>query len=822
MPRIHLIGNAHLDHVWLWRWQEGFAEVKATFRSALDRLNEFVGFIFTCANACYYQWAEQNEPSMFEEIRQRVTEGRWVIAGGWWIQPDCNIPSGEAFVRHGLYSQRYFMRKFGKIASFGYNVDSFGHNAMLPQILAKSGMDYYVMRRPESHELKLPADVFWWQSPDGSRVLTSRLPYSYYANENREEIIQKYQDIKALSERQGTPMMYFYGVGNHGGGPTKLTLRILEELMVQEPGETVYSSPEQYFAEVRSNNRQLPVVTHELQHHAVGCYSAVSEIKANNRKAEGMLVSAEKAMTLASCVLNLSYDHAAVERAWQCVMFNQFHDIMGGCSIREAYDDARDFHGEALKTAAEIGNAALQTISWAIDTSGGKYAVPGKNMTWLLWEHESRGAPVVVFNSLSWDVDTAVQMNQHIESVEDENGCTLAIQTVRGSCTKEDDKWDTLFQSTIPALGYRIFWAYTQAAPKKAAEGTTLSATAVCIENEYLRIETDPETGCIRLLDKRVGTDLFEGWGAVPLVIEDVSDTWGHGVLEFRKEAGRFGSAKVSLIEAGPIRAMLRVVSHYGNSTLQQDFSLYQGSAQVEAAVKLNWQEAHRILKLSFPVRVQNPSATYEIPYGAINRPTDGAENPGQSWVDVSGVMPEGGAFGLALANNAKYSYDVLDTDLRMTVARSALYADHFGERDEFCEYMDQGIQYMKYILLPHSGTWQESGIVKRAEELLSPPTVILETFHTGVLPLKAHYVDISADNVVLTALKRAEDGEAIIVRCRETHGERCTARIRLEFCSRDWTARFGPYEIKTFLLRDGEAIMETDLLERRIQTVRK
>ena len=171
MKKVFLIGNAHLDVVWLWRWQEGLAEIKATFRSALDRMREFDDFRFSCAAAGYYEWIENNEPEMFAEIKKRVAEGRWEIVGGMYVQPDCNIPCGESFVRHGLYSQRYFLDRFGVCAETGYNVDSFGHNGNLPQILKKCGMNQYVFMRPGPHEKTLPKDLFRWESQDGSQVL---------------------------------------------------------------------------------------------------------------------------------------------------------------------------------------------------------------------------------------------------------------------------------------------------------------------------------------------------------------------------------------------------------------------------------------------------------------------------------------------------------------------------------------------------------------------------------------------------------------------------------------------------------------------------
>ena len=176
---LYMIGNAHIDPVWLWSWQEGFHEVKATFRSALDRMNEYDDFTFVASSAAFYEWIEQNDPEMFKEIQERVDQGRWQIVGGWWLEPDCNIPGGESFVRQALYGQSYFQSKFNTIARLAYNVDSFGHNGMLPQILKKSGLDYYVFMRPMPHEKELPARLFWWESEDGSRVLAFRLPFSY-------------------------------------------------------------------------------------------------------------------------------------------------------------------------------------------------------------------------------------------------------------------------------------------------------------------------------------------------------------------------------------------------------------------------------------------------------------------------------------------------------------------------------------------------------------------------------------------------------------------------------------------------------------------
>ncbi len=821
--KIHMIGNAHLDPVWLWRWQEGYAEIKATFRSALDRLNEFPDFVFTCAGAAYYQWVEENAPEMFEEIRKRVREGRWVIVGGWWIQPDCNLPSGESFARHGLYSQRYFLEKFGVTAKVGYNVDSFGHHGMLPQILKKSGMDYYVFMRPGEHEKHLDTDLFWWESGDGSRVLTFRIPFNYGNWWPEGEAVEgKAKAVKELAEKRGHDYMNFFGVGNHGGGPTIANLKTIERLR-KEWGEDaiVISSPNAYFQAVEQANVDIPVLRDDLQHHASGCYSTHSESKAANRRAEHRLLTAEKFASFAHHLLSLPYPHDKIQHAWQNVLFNQFHDIMGGCSIKEAYDDARESHGESLHIAAVTLNAALQKISWSIDTMRDEIESLSKDMDWMLWEQKDAGVPLVVFNPLSWDVHAPIQVNKIVRSVTDENGNAVETQRVRGSRTNgRDDKYDTVFMGHIPAMGYRVYWMYLQKQFTAAEPARTLTAEPNALENEWYRLEIEPHTGYIkRLFDKKQNVEVFDGRGAVPVVVDEYdSDTWAHGIFEFRNEIGKFSDAEVKLIESGPLRAKLRVTNRYNRSVLRQDFIIYRDKPGIEVQVKLDWREQHKMLKLSFPVNVQQPKATYEIPYGYIERPVNGEEEPGQQWLDVSGILPANGnrSYGLTLLNDAKYSFDVKHSDMRMTVVRGAIFADHFGVRDDLCEFMDQGVQEFKYALVPHAGDWREADAAKKAYELNVPPVHIIETYHKGSLPQKYEGIRVSANNVIVTAFKKAEDGDGYIVRCYEAAGRADRAEIEIPMLNRKWTAEFGKCEIKTFRIpvNPDDEVAEVNLLE--------
>ncbi|MEG1075352.1 MAG: alpha-mannosidase, partial [Ruthenibacterium sp.] len=367
---IHMIGNAHIDPVWLWRWQDGFSEVKATFQSALDRMEEYEDFIFTCGSSIFYQWVEKNEPAMFEKIRQRVAEGRWVIVGGWLLQADGNQPSGESFARQALYGQRYFLSRFGVCARVGYSVDSFGHNGMLPQLLQKSGMDAYVFMRPQVSDLALPASAFWWQSPDGSRVRACRLPIGYNTNVSGSNPLQeRHARVLQMAEHESSDLMQFYGV---------------HELQKNPDVNVIFSSPNAFFDALKG--KDLPVVNKELQHFSSGCYSAHSKTKKDNRRAEQALLRAEAMSALCAGLLpEESNKGPSLQGAWEKVLFNQFHDILCGTSIEDAYQDAADFFGYACTLAAQEENSAAQSIAWQIDTMQEPPFALSKEQDGILW-----------------------------------------------------------------------------------------------------------------------------------------------------------------------------------------------------------------------------------------------------------------------------------------------------------------------------------------------------------------------------------------------------------------------------------------------------
>ena len=304
----------------------------------------------------------------------------------------------------------------------------------------------------------------------------------------------------------------------------------------------------------------------------------------------------------------------------------------------------------------------------------------------------------------------------------------------------------------------------------------SVSGNDTTLENEHLRLSIDPATGAIgSLYDKRHQLEVFCGPAARAIVIDDPSDTWSHGVHRFDKQIGVFAATRVRLVEQGPVQATLRVESAYGNSTLAQEFTLYHGLDVIEVRVTVDWREQFKALALSFPVDLRFFKATYEIPYGQIERPADGEEEPGQSWIDLSGEARAAGVpYGLSLLNDGKYSFSVTDRDMRMTVLRSPIYAHHdpaVPEPGEPYSFIDQGIQRFSYTLLPHAGGWAQAGTVRRAAELNCRPIALAETYHAGTLPQRDSYLVAEPENIVVSAVKRAEEGDDLIVRCYEASG---------------------------------------------------
>ncbi len=781
---LHMVGNAHIDPVWMWCWQDGFQEIKATFRSALDRMREYDGFVFTASSAAFYEWVERNDPAMFNEIAARVAEGRWQVVGGWWVEPDCNVPSGESFARHALYAQRYFQEKFGITCRTGYAIDSFGHSGALPQILRLSGMSRYVFMRPARHEKALPRNLFTWQGDEGSEVLCFRLPFDYctWGEQLKAHIGRcagEYQDERGL--------MCFYGVGNHGGGPTRQNLDSIQALDGEDSTKLILSSPDRYFDEAEEMGGPLMVVAGELLHHASGCYSAHSGIKQWNRRAENRLLSAEKWSAVANAQLGLDDPARDLAKAWKKVLFNQFHDIMAGTCLMEAYEDSRDELGLALSVSADALNDALQALSWRID-------IP----------HAEGERPLVAFNPHGFDARWPLELecatpDTNMRLLDDE-GRPVPYQLGRSSVAS-NGRSKLCFLGELPAMGYRTY----RLSPTEGYERPPVDAVAqpLVLQNEFLSCAFDPGTGhIVSLRVPGLDAELLRGPGAVAQLIQDDSDTWSHAVLHFEQLAGTMHCKSCTRVESGPVRDVVRVVSCWAQSTLVQEFILYKGMPHLLVKTTVDWRQSRTALKLRFPVNLNYCHVTAKSAYGYADRELDGEEYPMHGWLDITGATPgrDGQIAGLSLLNDAKYSYDAHDRALHVTLLRSPFYANHepfVVAPDMDYPVVDQGVQHFQYAIAPHLGGWQDAETVRGEALLNQPPVVLPETFHRGDLPQSHSFARVMGDGVLLTALKLAEDGSGDwIAHLEQVTRRAAEATLVLPLLGRQETVGFRPGEV--------------------------
>ncbi|MBQ7380430.1 MAG: hypothetical protein IJW70_12215, partial [Clostridia bacterium] len=720
------------------------------------------------------------DPEMFREIQARVAEGRWNLVGGWYLQPDCNMPAGESFARHALISQRYFKEKFGVTARTGYNVDSFGHNASLPKLLQGAGMSRYVFMRPMEHEKHLDFDHFLWKSDDGSEVVTSRIRQYYGPPDEMASIAA----IDRVCAEDGIPRMAFYGIGNHGGGPSA---RLLDTLSTNMQAHQTFASVDDFFDALDTAN--LPTHTTELQHHARGCYSAVSAVKRANRAAEENLLTAERLCLLANRLVGVPYPKTELRKAWENVLFNQFHDILAGCCIESAYKDAMYLYGEAMAITERAINKAMQAVAMHVETARGHD--PGElcNKHFLTWEHKDLGTPVLVFNPHAFPVKALLHRRADCKSMTDEQGKEIPCQQVRGEATNcTHDLYETAFIAELPAYGYRLYRYF----PTK--EQTTafpcVKAEQYALENECIRAEFDPGSGELcRLTDKKSGRVICNRPTGAVLLDESECDTWAHNRFDLGPLCGRFEEPRFEILEQGAVCAVLRTTHRCGENTLARTYTLAAGSDQLQVTVEARVCEPHRALKLTFPAENE---VTCEIPFGTITRPLCNGEEPFGKWFASAG---------LGIANEGKYGYDSTQTEIRMTVLRTAVYADHYGVRDGRYHYMDMDTHTAQYIVFPYTTT---SDAHKRAAVLNAPLRSVNASFHHGNLPESFCGIEGSENSLLISAIKQGEDGKNFVLRCWESEGKQVNGTVTL--LGKQIQVALSPYSVST-VNEDGKKL---------------
>jgi alpha-mannosidase len=791
---------------WLWPWTETVEVVRDTFTTALQLMREYPGFTYAQSSVQDYDWLREKYPAEFREIQQRVKEGRWELVGGMWVEPDLNMPDGEGLVRQLLVGTRFFKKYFDKETTIGWNPDSFGYSWQLPQIYKRSGFDTFVTQKMSWNETTtFPHKLFWWESPDGSRVLTY-FPHGYSGGVNPVSLSQDIADYSA--QTKFPEIMHLYGVGDHGGGPTRQMLD--EAVKMESPSatypKTVFSTARQFFDDVESSiqkgDLKPPVWSDELylQYHR-GCYTTQSETKRLIRYNEELLQNAEKFASLAYVSAKRPYDNGAFEDIWKRVLFDHFHDIMPGSGIGINYADAERNLTDASLRSQKILDGALDDLNSGIDTSG-------------------VGIAVVVYNSLSWDRTAPVTVEvhapaagQHLE-VRDSAGQPLASQIV-----SEAPYTLQAMAKRVPALGYEVL--HVVSVPGARTPASALKVNGTEIENEFLRLKIDPKTGCVTsLVNKADGKEAVApgGCGNLLQAFKDVPRTQDAWEIRFDQDEWDLKQPKeVKVVENGLERVVVRINHVFQSSTIQQDLIVYAGVPRVDVNTRVNWQEQHILLKAAFPVNVQATRATFEIPYGTIQRPTTRNtpeekamfEVPALRWGDISDATQ-----GFSLLNASKYGYDAVGSTIRLSLLRSP----QMPAPDN--RIADQGFHEFTYALYAHSGDWKAGNTMRQGYELNYPLIATVTQPHAGTLPGKHSWARVEQGNVILTVMKKAEDDDGVIFRFYEFEGkaaqvklqlpekavsaletnlmEKHAAPLALAPDGRSVTVPAGPYEIKT------------------------
>ncbi len=791
---IDLVGNSHIDAAWLWRWRETVDVVKRTWGTAVKLMDKYPRMRFAASAARYYAWLDSVAPDTLRAIQRLAREGRWAPVGGWWVEPDANLPSGESLVRQGLYGQRAFIRYFGEPARVGWLPDTFGYAWTLPQILRGQGLEYFVtqkLRWNDTNEWPSSLDLFWWQGPDGSRVLTY-IPYGY---DNDLEGADLASQWKATKDSAAVPtMLTLYGVGDHGGGPT---MRMLERRRMLQRLPAFPTLRDVRPAEALDRMRDAtpdstPTIADELylEYHR-GVYTTHAAMKAWNRHLEALLGAAEAAATAAAAPPSrAAYPRAALTDAWEKVLFNQFHDLLPGSGIAPIYVDAVADYRAAQAEADSVLDASLRALAAARDTRPPR---PGLR-------------PYVVFNP-----DARPRAGVARLAVTPALAPPLAFDA-RGRRLPSTLRGDTLLVRLreVPGTGTALVFVGARAADAAGARGAApLSAPApaalenAVLENAFLRVAIDPRTGDVaRLRDLRSGRDLIApGAEANALVmLEDRPRDWDAWNIDDLNGARTPLDRDVSVGPARRDGLGRAIVVHRGAAGVgaTQRYFLPDSAARLDVETTVEWHASHELLKASFPLALHVDSVHAEIPYGVIARTTrpttsrDSArfEAPMQRWLDAGGR-----GVGVALVNDGKYGYDAHGDTVRLTLLRSPKYPD---------PNTDMGTHRFTYSIVPHAGDWRAGAIRDAVLELNAPLRALEVASHaappavsTGASsrdrpapgapgPAEAGggtadgYLRLRGEGVVVGALKRAEDGGGIVVRLVETHGRAADATLRL------------------------------------------
>ncbi|MGN1478442.1 MAG: glycoside hydrolase family 38 C-terminal domain-containing protein [Acutalibacteraceae bacterium] len=806
MKEIKLICNAHLDPVWLWRRDEGMAEAISTFRVAAKFCRLYDGFVFNHNEAVLYEWIEENEPELFEEIRELVKLGKWKIMGGWYLQPDCLMPSGESIIRQIKYGRKYFSEKFGVTPTTAINFDSFGHSRGLVQILKKCGYDSYIHMRPSD---STPKNDYIWEGYDGSRICAHRTKTGY--NTARGTMAENIDNFIQNKAEKGCNLM-LWGIGNHGGGPSKEDLDQIEKYIKTHPETKItHSYCEDYFEQLDKIN--LPTVRSSLVHCMIGCYTSMVKIKQAHRKLENEIAVCEKLLAASET----DYDKTKLEEAEKALIFCEFHDILPGSIIKKAENDSLQLLNYGSEIVSRLSTKAFFSLC-----RGQEKCADGE-------------IPILVFNphpyTVTQCIETEFQLadqnwsdNEYtIAKVYDEYGAPLPTQNEKEDCSFSLDwRKRVAFNAQLKPMSINRFNC------KLEVIKSPCRPIAECDENEShfiinsgkLIVFISKTSGLIDKYEVN-GVDYLKKDSARIDVYKDNEDPWGMTVDGFynrigefkllsKKEANLFNGypdaeyANVRVIENGKVRCKIQAIFKHDNSFAVVTYTIPKQHEYIDINIKLVSNDPNVMYKLTFESTLTSPDFVGQSMFGREKMPTDGKEATYQKWC---GLFESDKCF--AVLNKGTYGGSSKDGNVNISLLRTPVYSAHpINDRpiadDRLSHnHIDIGEREFDYRL-----TIKSEHLDKEAEIFNQSP-YSLSFFPSGDGVKKETAVSLNNEDVIMTAYKITSEGKKLV---RLYNSVNRPSKVIIKMQEGQFEIDLTAYEVKTILVAPGQ-MKETDMI---------
>ena len=801
-PTVHLICNAHLDPVWQWRWEEGCAEALSTFGNAVDLLKEHGRFVFNHNEAILYQWVRRYDPALFKQIQKLVREGRWCVSGGWYLQPDVNFPGTESLVRHILVGRQFFKEHFNVVPRVSYNFDSFGHSGGLPQILRRAGYEMYIHMRPWDPDLKLPSDLYRWRGVDGSEILAYRIAVGFYHSEY-DNMERRLEEGKEMALRLQRDVPVFWGLGNHGGGATREALETIDAFIGKERNvNIIHSTTEKLYDALKAHRKSAPLVEGDLQRVFTGCYTSLARVKRRAQKSLAEVVQLEMLRSWAWHTAKLPYPDDELDEIWRDHLFNDFHDILPGSSVEPAEHDALDQYG---KVSESLRRLRLDVLARA--NAGGRKRRLYIPLT--VWNTNPACRQVPVEVECMVDYRPKWKGEWHLQLASLDGGGIVCQEEQPESILPFAWRRKIAFMAELPAVGCIRYQVQCLEGQRVARSSTPM-----------LTLKMDERDGFITSLDAGDGRECLSGKLLVPMVVEDDGDSWGNDCWKYRELAGRFkpDPEQSCIVDQGPIRTIRQSLHTFNHSSIILKTITYPAWPVIEYNLRINWNETRKRLKLSIPTVFKSDSLLCEVPGGAIKRPADGEEHVQGRWCMLEGSI-NGRRTGFALINSGQHGLDFQDGEIRLSVLRSAPYCHDKGfiiVEPPARKYMDQGIHEVRLLITAGDADAVRDSLAGLADWLSAPPIALAHLPIGTKAPSEHEWLTLEPGNVRLLAVKRSNDGRALIVRFQETAGRRTKVRFGVAAGKSRFQASLDPYEIKTLRVGKDHRIQEVTMIDER------